>query len=434
MPVISFFLMVSLCASFAYFQVRQNMDKITDEFFLNTEDFFFDNENIAEAISSAYTNLLNMKSDMNESNTVLLKMATNKIYKIHKKTDGYHSLGKRYVISTDTKQLIGFNRAYDFKKETELYPSFKSILINKLPLYIERKLAKSVVDKGLTSTQIYLDPVTGKKTYSLLSFIYDFTNNQVAGVLFYDRDASEFISNFAKNIPNNNYDYSIHDNYDGSEICIKGSCNTDDITSDIRYSYRYTFRVSESYLGAFLMNPLLLDSFILIFFMISIVYVLYIKKLYKTERAALTDQLTGSFNRNVLDLLSEAEISVCHIAIFDCNKFKQINDTYGHHAGDLALIHVSGTLRRSVRIEDYVIRLGGDEFCIIIFSYDYENAKNIAARAAFEVNNSSFTVNGNKLSIEVSHGVSSLLTGLDHGLREADSAMYRNKNIREEHR
>lgn len=410
------------------------MDEVTDAFFLNTEDFFFDNENIAEAISSAYTNLINAKSDRSESNTVLLKIATNKIYEIHQKTDGYHSLGKRYVISTDSNQLIGFNRGYDWKKEAELYPSFKSTLINKIPYYIERKLAKSVVDKGLTSTRIYLDPVTGKKTYSLLSFIYDFTNNKVAGVLFYDRDASEFISNFAKKLPNNNYDYSIHDNYDGSDICISGKCTTDDVTSDVRYSYRYTFRVSESYLGAFLMNPPFLDSLILIFFMISIVYFLYIKKLYKTERAALTDQLTGSFNRNVLDLFSEAEISVCHIALFDCNKFKKINDTYGHYAGDLALIHVSGTLRKSVRVEDYVIRLGGDEFCIVIFSYDYEHAKNIAARAAFEVNNSSFTVNGNNLSIEVSHGVSSLLTGLEHGLREADSAMYRNKNIREEHR
>ena len=93
----------------------------------------------------------------------------------------------------------------------------------------------------------------------------------------------------------------------------------------------------------------------------------------RLQSAATTDQLTGLFNRRALEERLEAEISrsVRHqirttIVLLDLDRFKSINDTLGHPAGDRYLVLVSQLLRRSVRTLDVVGRLGGDEFLVIL--------------------------------------------------------------------
>ncbi len=93
----------------------------------------------------------------------------------------------------------------------------------------------------------------------------------------------------------------------------------------------------------------------------------------RLQSAATTDQLTGLFNRRALEARLEAEISrsVRHqirttVALIDLDRFKQINDTLGHAAGDRFLVLVSQVLRRHVRTLDVVGRLGGDEFLVIL--------------------------------------------------------------------
>ena len=93
----------------------------------------------------------------------------------------------------------------------------------------------------------------------------------------------------------------------------------------------------------------------------------------RLQSAATTDQLTGLFNRRALEERLEAEISrsVRHqirttVVMVDLDRFKSINDTLGHGAGDRYLVLVSQLLRRQIRTLDVVGRLGGDEFLVVL--------------------------------------------------------------------
>jgi diguanylate cyclase (GGDEF)-like protein len=93
----------------------------------------------------------------------------------------------------------------------------------------------------------------------------------------------------------------------------------------------------------------------------------------RLQSAATTDQLTGLFNRRALEERLEAEISrsVRHqirttVVMIDLDRFKSINDSLGHGAGDRYLVLVSQLLRRQIRTLDVVGRLGGDEFLVVL--------------------------------------------------------------------
>ena len=96
---------------------------------------------------------------------------------------------------------------------------------------------------------------------------------------------------------------------------------------------------------------------------------------------ASTDELTSLYNRKVFedkdfeDALKDGHYSVI---LIDGKKFKQINDTYGHKAGDLALIHIARTMKATFRQTDWLIRLGGDEFVIVMPLCPLESAEKLA--------------------------------------------------------
>ena len=90
------------------------------------------------------------------------------------------------------------------------------------------------------------------------------------------------------------------------------------------------------------------------------------------KRLALRDALTGLANRAPFAERLEAEVARAHagaaraaLIYVDIDRFKDINDTFGHYVGDELIRHVAGLLARSVRDNDFVARLGGDEFAII---------------------------------------------------------------------
>ncbi len=82
---------------------------------------------------------------------------------------------------------------------------------------------------------------------------------------------------------------------------------------------------------------------------------------------ATHDALTGLFNRSVFEKLRTRCNDLNHaLLIVDLDKFKQINDTYGHDVGDKALCYVAALLQQNFRAEDYICRIGGDEFVVIM--------------------------------------------------------------------
>jgi diguanylate cyclase (GGDEF)-like protein len=152
---------------------------------------------------------------------------------------------------------------------------------------------------------------------------------------------------------------------------------------------------------------------------------------------ALHDALTGLPNRSLFHdrlvqaiRIAEREQKPLSILLLDLDDFKQINDTLGHHIGDLVLKEVSSRLQGVLRASDTVSRFGGDEFLLLLPGYDSAQAVSVVnkIRGVIEPN---ITIEGNTMSIDASIGVSLYP---DHGtdantlIRRADVAMYTAKN------
>jgi diguanylate cyclase (GGDEF)-like protein len=155
-----------------------------------------------------------------------------------------------------------------------------------------------------------------------------------------------------------------------------------------------------------------------------------------SRHAALHDPLTGLANRSlILDHLQLAlaragrRSALAAVIFVDLDDFKQINDTWGHLAGDELLVRVADRLRPAVRPADTLGRWGGDEFVVVC--EDLERASDAPAivarvRAAFEV---PFDVGDSQLRVTASIGVA-VSAGTDQPatlIHAADSAMYRAK-------
>lgn len=86
---------------------------------------------------------------------------------------------------------------------------------------------------------------------------------------------------------------------------------------------------------------------------------------------SMHDALTGLYNRKAYDLMKhELDLSSVALLLVDVDKFKTVNDTYGHDVGDLVLVRVAEVLQYSFRPDDLVFRLGGDEFVVIMLDAD----------------------------------------------------------------
>lgn len=117
------------------------------------------------------------------------------------------------------------------------------------------------------------------------------------------------------------------------------------------------------------------------------------------------------------------------ILYFDLNRFKEINDTHGHAAGDQVIQYVSEIFKKMLRETDFVARIGGDEFAIIMYYAEEADARKRAQTISEEVKNSAFTFNGAMVPLSTSYGVYTLQKGEDPetALSNADIAMYVDK-------
>ena len=121
------------------------------------------------------------------------------------------------------------------------------------------------------------------------------------------------------------------------------------------------------------------------------------------------------------------------VIYFDINGMKEINDTFGHNAGDAAIRHVSEILLRNVRGSDVVGRLGGDEFGVILSQSDQSTAAAKANALAAAITGSPLAWEGQAIGIEISFGSYSFAgsEGVDEALAAADRAMYEHKRTRD---
>ena len=155
-----------------------------------------------------------------------------------------------------------------------------------------------------------------------------------------------------------------------------------------------------------------------------------------TQLAALAmrDALTGLPNRRLLmdrielGLAKKAATGQLTVLFVDIDSFKSINDTHGHDAGDLLLVHVANRILATTRSPDTVARLGGDEFVVLCESITAEEAASIADRIA-EAIRQPIDVGGSFVTVTASVGMAVAdpsSTSADV-LKRADGAMYRAK-------
>ncbi|WED23898.1 diguanylate cyclase [Vibrio sp. JC009] len=152
---------------------------------------------------------------------------------------------------------------------------------------------------------------------------------------------------------------------------------------------------------------------------------------------ATTDALTGIINRRKLKSLFADHIAryeqtkeVFSLAMLDLDHFKNINDTYGHAVGDKALIHFVNLCESSLRKGDYLARIGGEEFAILLSNTEYENAHSICTRICKLVREVPFIDNGKSIGFSVSIGCTTLSEDakeFEKLLEMADRALYQAK-------
>lgn len=147
------------------------------------------------------------------------------------------------------------------------------------------------------------------------------------------------------------------------------------------------------------------------------------------QKAALTDRLTGLPNRRALEAAVGAHRSGKHcIALLDLDRFKQVNDTYGHDAGDAVLCGFGKLARRMVRASDTVARIGGEEFVILFEHSSIEQAYEVCDQMLRMLGRTMLTTPAGPLRITASGGVAVIgRGGLTAALKAADEAMYRAK-------
>lgn len=152
----------------------------------------------------------------------------------------------------------------------------------------------------------------------------------------------------------------------------------------------------------------------------------------QTRDMANKDFLTGSYNRrfffesgeSIFDKAKRAD-EIITVAMFDIDKFKNINDTYGHDVGDEAIKEIARLLNENLRTSDLVARFGGEEFCVLLENIELEDVEELfeKIRLAFEVNvlkvgdlEISFTV-----SIGVCYGIEATLEDM---IKKSDEGLY----------
>ena len=159
----------------------------------------------------------------------------------------------------------------------------------------------------------------------------------------------------------------------------------------------------------------------------------------EVSRRSRTDQLTGLWNRRHFDeelrrALDQTDRfgGTCALVVADVDRFKAVNDTYGHEAGDAVLRRLADVTRDLVRTTDVCARIGGEEICVILPQTSLGGALELAERLRAHLEASVVGWRTTDIRVTASFGVATYHAGAGLAMRAklfetADRAMYRAK-------
>jgi diguanylate cyclase len=160
-------------------------------------------------------------------------------------------------------------------------------------------------------------------------------------------------------------------------------------------------------------------------------------KLTENRQQLMFDTLTGARSRLSYDEILDQEITrwtryqeIFSYALLDIDHFKNINDQFGHHAGDKALQIVANLMSRHIRKSDFLFRVGGEEFVLLLPKTSLAAATPLVEKIRSSVGQTSFHFKRKKVEIRLSGGITTILKNdnAESIYERADSALYEAKN------
>lgn len=145
------------------------------------------------------------------------------------------------------------------------------------------------------------------------------------------------------------------------------------------------------------------------------------------KNKSLSDPLTNAFNRSMLDNVNPIDNSL--FVYLDIDHFKYVNDSFGHTAGDELLCKFVSIIKYCIRENDIVVRMGGDEFLLIIDDVNTNIAVAIVDKIQHMVERD---IKKHYPNISFSYGIGNYTGSIDETIREIDNNMYKNKLFKKE--
>ncbi len=148
---------------------------------------------------------------------------------------------------------------------------------------------------------------------------------------------------------------------------------------------------------------------------------------------ATTDKLTQLLNRHAFEILfnqAAKEAERVHqpvtAILFDIDRFKKINDRYGHPAGDAVLVSVSATVSEGIRTSDCICRWGGDEFLLLLKDCSLKQGERLAEKPRQSIAETIIYYEGKVIRVEISLGIAQWRKGekQEDLLHRTDQALY----------
>ncbi|HBM3259789.1 TPA: GGDEF domain-containing protein [Klebsiella oxytoca] len=442
---------VSVAFSLNIYRAYLNVEYISTGFIGDLQRIFNENERIALSISSRYYELVSENSCPEDIvDTQLMGMVSNQ-------SNIIHSGGIDASCLTAALEFINKKASSSFKKTSAVRyfyaPSInylyfftnnidKSINISHLnrvildegdkiniPEYYDRILSDNIKRKGLSATDIYIDKITHEKAYTIVSHAYSLNKSQLIGNLFYDHTASELKSILEKHFSGSESRWlsaKLVAISSGESLCFFGSCSHSYISYEIEYSDKYRSVVSVNIPALLKSDKITLITVMVLIFLCFVIFVNSAKAASRNYIKNMVDPLTKLYTRKALKHIQPETGG--YFILCDVNKFKQINDTWGHAVGDIALQKIASAIQTNIKSTDTAIRLGGDEFLIYIKKNSQNNVYEIVNRIKTTLSENPLYMEGEAVLLSVSFGIAEHRGQLKDTLKNADKNMYLNKN------